>query len=263
MEGVFSLKHTVNPCSVFEEYPIGVTAIPYFDRRDECCSNSVRPLLDAHVECPNDCGGSFCNSSCFDWASRLYHKTLCTVVNEAYKQYQSIAEESGNEYYIVAARLLLMFPNAPWMHQYECPDWTTLDHTEQVGTLVKETEIMSKYLHDIMGKPDDLSDTYRLLATTVGMLRVNVLGLKHEDDGLGFALYSQQSLLNHSNNPNCQCVTMSGDSHRENPGLCMVQAIRSIAPGEELTIDYVSGMVDPERKRVLRYQYGIIEWGHN
>lgn len=258
--GLFAKKHYELGDCVFEEYPVGGTAIPYFDRQAEFCSNCVRPLIDAHIECPNDCDERFCSLNCLEWATKLYHERLCSARTAAYKEYHSKAKESGNEYYIVAARMLVMFPSAPWLHHFDCPDWTQLDHTEKIEDLVEDTMMMARLLHGIVAQSsDDVDHTYRLLSATVGMLRVNVLGLKHEDDNLGFALYSQQSLMNHSNQPNCQCVTKSGDERRNNPGLCAIEVIRNVQPGDELTIDYLACTNEPERTRILRYQYGISE----
>ena len=238
---------------VFEEYPVGTTAVAYFSTRERVCANCVRPVV--HTRCA--CGELYCSEQCMDWAARLYHKKLCTATNEFMRQYFEIAERSSNEYYIVAARLLCLFPNAPWLHHFCCPEWTQLDHESPPEDLQAETDAMARLLRCALK-----SDTSpEVLSRTIGMLRVNVLSLRFEDDMLGFALYSTQSLMNHSADPNCRCVTMSSEASPNNPCLCGIEALRPIQPGEELTIDYLANMFGEDRRRVLDKQYGITEGG--
>ena len=256
-KGLFSRFTVAAGEIVFEEYPVGGTAVPYFDTRDTCCSNCVRPLGDRglKVNCVSGCEDLFCCRSCFDWAQELYHSVLCTAVNKHYKKYVEIASSSENEYYIIAARLLKMLPSAPWLHHFECPEWTRLDHLSPVEDLEEENIMMAKLLSRTLG--DDIPA--QTLSRTIGMLRVNVLSLRHGDLNLGFALYSTQSLMNHSKEPNCRCVTISSDENPHNPCLCTIEAITDIKAGDELKISYIDGMSENDRERVLRYQYNIVE----
>ena len=257
-KGLFALLPCQPGDMVFEEYPVGVTAVAYWDIRETCCANCVRPFTDNSntVECGTaDCGEKYCSNSCFEWAERLYHSNLCSGRNPHYKRYFEIASNSHNEYYIVAARLLNMFPGAPWLHHYECPEWTTLDHSSPETDLEEENAVMT----DLINKFIKPNISQEVLSKTIGMLRINVLALKHGDLEIGFALYSTQSLMNHSKEPNCQCVTVSSSELPNTPCLCSVEAISDIRPGDELTISYVHVMEEPQRARVLRYQYNIVE----
>ncbi len=242
---------------VFEEYPIGGAAVPYFDSENVCCSNCLRPLRchSAIVKCELGCGAVFCGQSCLEWAQELYHAVLCTAKNRYYKRYHSIALTSGNEYYIIAARLINMFPNAPWLYHYECPEWTSLVHESPPEDLESENASMASLLTRVINQ--EVSS--KTLSRTIGMLRINVLSLRHGDLNLGFALYSTQSLMNHSKEPNCRCVTISSDEHPDNPGMCTIEALTDLCPGDELTINYLDGMSDTDREFVLKYQYDIVE----
>ena len=212
------------------------------------------------------CGQRYCSADCRQWASELYHRKLCVVYNESYSKYFNVAHQSGNEYFVIAARLLLMFPNAPWFFHYHCPQWTKLDNNCTESELDDETEMMARFLRQAfrdagLQAKEVANITPMTLSRTIGMLRVNALGLKFNDTNLGFAMYSTQSLMNHSDDPNCRCVTICSDEQPDNPCLCGVEAIREIQPGEELTIDYVGGMPkgSAERVEVLLLQYGISE----
>ena len=261
--GLF-LKHLVSPLPVghivFEEYPIGTTGIAYFVHADKYCANCVKPLDDVVVTCV--CSYRYCSEDCRQWADELYHKKLCSASNSSYSKYITAAMESGNEYYELAARLLLMFPNAPWLFHYQCPQWTKLDNNCSEEELDDETEVMARLLRQAMREvemEEVKNITPLVLSKTIGMLRVNVLGLKFNDTNLGFAMYSTQSLMNHSGEPNCRCFTICSDDMPENPCLCGIEVIREIKPGEELTIDYVGNLRGEERRNVLEMQYGISE----
>jgi hypothetical protein len=255
--GLFAITTVHAGDTIFEEYPIGGTAIPYFEKRESCCANCVRPLGTQRFTCSLNCDESFCSSECRDWAVGLYHSEFCAARSPDYLRFATLARENHNEYYIVAARLLKMLPTAPWLHHYECPEWTSLDNDSAKSDLERETELMAGILTGIIGSLDNISEFTTILSKTVGMLRVNVMSIKYGDEDLGFALYSTQSFMNHSDNPNCQCVTMSSSSRPDNPCLCAIDALREIVAGEELTVDYVGHLKPDERERVLLYQYGI------
>lgn len=248
---------------IFEEYPIGATAIAFFDVQDKYCNNCVTPIESA-IQCPNLCGEHYCSLNCLERANILYHSILCSARNKNFLKYSSIARRSSNEYYIVAARLLAVFPNAPWLYHYHCPDWTDLKHLSARSDLRAETVEMTVLLRNALSsikyhEPELI--TVERLSKTMGMLRVNALGLRFTDDTVGFAMYATQSLANHSEHPNCRCVSMSSSSDSGVPCLCGVEAIKRIEPGDELFIDYVVGMKKAsfERSSTLKLQYGIHE----
>lgn len=247
---------------IFEEYPVGVTAVAYFSKANTCCSNCIKPIPDhrSAIHCTSGCHEIYCSVNCREHAYNLYHSVLCVEANSLYADYYDTAKASENEYYIVAARLLLMFPNAPWLFHYCSPRWSELDHTSSPEDLEEETGRMASILNDILANTHSRDEIYpEALSRTIGMLRVNVLSLRYGDDGLGFALYSTQSLMNHSAHPNCQCVAISCDQNPDNPSLCAVEALKAVEPGDELTINYLSGTIGPERGRILLQQYGIVE----
>jgi hypothetical protein len=105
---------------LFEEYPVGPTAIAFFRYQNRYCSSCVKRLSDTPCYvCPNeDCCSRYCSSVCMEIASQLHHKALCPSTNPAYREYLEFAKQSNNEYYIVSARLLWLFPNAPWRFHY-------------------------------------------------------------------------------------------------------------------------------------------------
>jgi hypothetical protein len=249
---------------LFEEYPIGTTAIAFFDDEEGFCKNCIIPLTN-RVSCPNNCGDDYCSKNCFDRANNLYHKILCTTCNPEFLEYTLIARSSSNEYYIVAARLLALFPNAPWLFHYHCPDWTELDHFSSPRALNSETEKMALLLRNgfkrFLSQEDCEKITTDILSRTIGMLRVNVLALRSGESIVGFAMYATQSLMNHSTQPNCRCVSMSSGSESNISCLCGIEAIKRIQPGDELFIDYVAGMKNESalRSSTLRLQYGINE----
>ena len=247
--GLFANKACPSGSIVFEEYPIGATAVAFFWHARQYCANCAKPLFpDSCIACPNNCEDRYCSSACRERAFELYHHTLCTATNEPFSQYHQSALQACNEYYLVAARLLVMFPNAPWLFHFEC---TPEDHD-------LDCEHMSRLLRQaIRVKTETAAISSATLSRTIAMLRVNVLGLRHDDLSVGFALYSTQSLMNHSDTPNCRCVTICGDSRPDNPCLCGIEALTDIQPDEELTIDYLPHLPCEERIRVLREQYGI------
>lgn len=248
---------------IFEEYPIGTTAVAFFSKAHTCCSNCVRPLLDDPfgIPCLYGCHEIYCSINCRNHAYDLYHSVLCIQRNSLYADFYDTAKASENEYYIIAARLLLLFPNAPWLFHYCSPRWSELDHLSSPEDLDDEAQVMTCILNQILADTqshDQISP--EALSRTLGMLRINVLSIRHGDEGLGFALYSTQSLMNHAADPNCQCVAISCDEIPDNPSLCAVEAIKSIEPGEELTINYLATTaIGPERARILLQQYGIVE----
>jgi hypothetical protein len=194
-------------------------------------------------------------------ASQLHHKALCPSTNPAYREYLEFAKQSNNEYYIVSARLLWLFPNAPWRFHYTCPQW--FDRADS-DTVAQELVSMSRLLCEafsIAGLNDSdviHSITPELLSRTIGMLRINVLGLRYDDEDIGFAMYPVQSLMNHSDSPNCRCVTIFGADKPDHPCLCGIEALRDIQPGEELFIDYVGPNKSlDDRHEALHFQYGI------
>ena len=252
---------------VCDEYPIGTTAVAFFYHTGAYCSNCIKPLgeVDTGIACTHQCEQRYCSSNCLDRAMALYHSVLCTAANSAFKKYYALAAKSHNEYYIVAARLLVLFPNAPWVFHFHAPTWTTLDHDSSEQDLQDETDLMARHLRQVLrvaGRGTDAPKlTSDILSRTIGMLRINVLGLKYNETNVGFALYSTQSLMNHSADPNCRCVTICSDENPDNPCMCGIEAMKDLAPGDELTIDYVGGMElgSPERNKALLHQYGISE----
>lgn len=249
---------------LFEEYPIGTTAIAFFEGEAKFWKNCIIPLTD-RVSCPKKCGDDYCSKNCFDRANNLYHKILCTADNPEFREYTLIARSSSNEYFIVAARLLALFPNAPWLFHYHCPDWTELVHFSSPGALNSETEKMALLLRNgfkrFLSAEDCEKITTDTLSRTIGMLRVNVLALRQGESMVGFAMYATQSLMNHSTEPNCRCVSMTCGSESNLSCLCGIEAIKRIQPGDELFIDYVAGMKNESalRSSTLRLQYGINE----
>ena len=127
---------------------------------------------------------------------------------------------------------------------------------------------MSRLLGKIIGQKFHTRDCFpspNVLMQTMGMLHVNVLGIMFNDTNVGFALYPCQSLMNHSSDPNCRCVTIWGDDKPDNPCLCGLEALCDIVPGEQLTIDYLGGMpkLSEQRRTTLLDQYGIVEIVNN
>ena len=249
--GLF-LKSSAKPVAagdiIFEEYPVGGSAVAYFHHCENYCSNCVKPLPTDRIDCANGCHEKYCSEECRKWAKELYHSTLCCATNEAYRQYFDFAKSTSNEYYLESSRLLCMLPNAPWLFHYHCPPWDELE-----GEIDAMSRCLRLAIRNISISPD-------VLKRTIGMLRVNVLGMKFNDTEVGFAMYPKQALMNHSSDANCRCVTHSGNEKPDNPCLCGIEALRNIAPGEELTIDYLGDSQEgQERLDTLRYQYGIVE----
>ena len=244
-DGLFANKAFTADTILFEEYPIGGTAIPFFNHMGNYCSNCVKPVSHDGYQC--ECLEAYCSESCKHWAHVLYHHILCTHTNSAYKQYYTSAKENEDEYLIIAARLLVMFPSAPWLFHYI--------HTEaEDGPDSADIPELADLLRNAIGLPSTSDSSY--LPETLQMLRLNVLSLRYDETCVGFALYSRQSLMNHSNTPNCRCVTICGIDAPDNSCLCGIQATRDIYPGEELFIDYISP-TDPRRSDILITQYGI------
>ena len=246
---------------IFEEFPIWPTAIAFFRHQDQYCYNCMRRLHGIFLPCSVEtCNVKYCNKQCQDMSNDLSHAALCVGRNTNYASYHKIAEDSENEYYVVAARLLWMFPNAPWKFHYHSPQWSDKETDVDHMSLKDELDMMSRLLRvafrQLNGSDTDLI-TPEALSRTIGFLRVNVLGLRHDEQDMGFALYPTQSLINHSDSPNCRCVTVFGEENPDSPCLCGIQALRDIEPGEELFIDYIGNVGKREREITLRLQYGI------
>jgi hypothetical protein len=256
--GLF-LKSDADPKRIgtilFEEFPIGTTAVAFFDHTLNYCANCISPLT-VPVPCLYRCGEMYCSANCLNHAA-LYHKILCAARSPNFKLYHSKALETSNEYFIIAARLLVLFPSAPWLFHFHCPGWTELENSSGSSELEIQTTVMLELLRGTFND-GALGDggliNYDRLSRTVGMLRVNVLGLLCENLNVGFAMYSTQSLLNHSPDPNCRCVSITSS-------LCGIEAVKKIDPGDELFIDYVADMrkLSAKRSRTLGLQYGIEE----
>ncbi|CAE8651743.1 unnamed protein product, partial [Polarella glacialis] len=115
------------------------------------------------------------------------------------------------------------------------------------------------------------------LGRLVGLLRVNALGVMASpspgeegqsepeeapkegagsSDGLvrGMAMYAVASAMNHDATPNCY---VASDPYA--PVRCIVKAMRPIALGEEISIDYLQSapFSAKERQAILENQYGI------
>jgi len=237
--GLFATRRFEAESILFEEYPIGGTAVAFFHHRNFFCANCLVTLDNRiAVEC-GSCKDRYCSEQCLHWSSTLFHHKLCRYLNDSFNAYFEVAKSISNEYYLVAANLLSLFPTAPWLHHFV--------HEEDESEFY-QNQLMARHLSAATG--EDIATS--VLAKTVGMLRVNVLGIKSGDTQVGFGLYSKQSLLNHSSDPNCRCVAT------ENPSLCAIEAISEILPDEELTIDYLGpDELGPCRTNILATQYNI------
>jgi hypothetical protein len=254
-DGLFARTVVKQGEMVFEEFPIGGTAIAYFDFQHTYCSNCIRLLeADTVISC-DTCQSKYCSMGCKQRADGFYHVALCG--SSAFREYTRFATETSNEYYIVAARLLAMFPHAPWMFHYHCPEWVPEDPNE----LDRMHDLLHASLKESVVVPmqDVEAVSTDKLARTIGMFRVNSLGLRYDDTAIGLAVYPTQSIMNHSSDPNCRCVTFCSTEFPDTPCLCGIEALRPIARGEELTIDYVgkTGRSADERTEILASQYGI------
>lgn len=69
----------------------------------------------------------------------------------------------------------------------------------------------------------------------------------------GTALYSLQSCINHSNEPNAWAVKDDDDAD----GRCVLSAIRDIRPGEEICISYVGPDASPSARLAALHDYGV------
>jgi len=246
---------------IFEEFPIWPTVIGFFRYQNDHCFNCMRRIETESCRCKgNGCNAKYCNEECLKMSSDLSHTALCVGSNEYYARYLKIARESDNEYYVVAARLLWMFPSAPWKYHYHSPIWSDKTPDEDHMTLSDEIDMMARLLRLALhgaGCVDNDLVTPEALGRTIGMLRVNVLGLRHDDQDLGFAMYPTQSLMNHSDDPNCRCVTMFGLDNPDSPCLCGIEALRDMNAREELFIDYIGNVSKKDREDTLLMQYGI------
>ena len=259
--GLFLRKSVKKGDIIFEEFPLWPTVIGFFRFQQGYCFNCMRRLGSDSIKCPGDgCDAKYCNTDCLKMSADLSHRALCVSSNEPYKRYLQIAIDSDNEYYVVAARLLWMFPSAPWKYHYHSPIWTDKTPDEHHMSLTDEIDMMARLLrlalHESGSEDGDLI-TPEALGRTIGMLRVNVLGLRHDDQDLGFAMYPTQSLINHSDTPNCRCVTVFGLDNPNSPCLCGIEALQDIGRGEQLFIDYIGNVSKEIRENTLLMQYGI------
>jgi SET domain-containing protein len=71
----------------------------------------------------------------------------------------------------------------------------------------------------------------------------------------GSAFYALQSCVNHDNAPNCTCQKDIDDRD----GAAVLTALRTISPGEELTISYVGdvSLYSPADLASTLAEYGI------
>ena len=259
--GLFLLRPVKKGEIIFEEFPIWPTVIGFFRFQADYCYNCMRRLKSEPVLCPGSgCEAKYCSTECLKMSGDLSHEALCVGTNEHYARYLKIAKDSENEYYVVAARLLWMFPSSPWKYHYHSPIWTVKTPDEDHMTLSDEIDMMARLLrlalHESGSEDGDLI-TPESLGRTIGMLRVNVLGLRHDDQDLGFAMYPTQSLINHSDTPNCRCVTVFGLDNPDSPCLCGIEALQDIGRGEQLFIDYIGNVSKEIRENTLLMQYGI------
>lgn len=67
------------------------------------------------------------------------------------------------------------------------------------------------------------------------------------------ALFGLKSLINHSPDTNISITNLFGGS------ICLMYASRDINEGEEITLDYVSGVDDAVDRNLALEKYGIIE----
>jgi hypothetical protein len=259
--GLFLRKSVSKGEIIFEEFPIWPTVVAFFRFQNDYCHNCMRKLNNDKVKChENGCDAYYCSPECLAMSSDLFHHALCVSSNKSFARYVKIAYDSDNEYYVVAARLLWMFPSAPWKFHFHSPLWSDKDTDNDHMTLLDEIEMMASLLRlafqEAGGNNTELI-TAESLSRTIGMLRVNALGLRHDDKDLGFAIYPSQSLMNHSNEPNCRCVTVFGVDNPESSCLCGIEALRDLKAGEELSIDYIGNISKEDRESTLLLQYGI------
>jgi hypothetical protein len=259
--GLFIREPASNGQIIFEEFPIWPTVIGFFRFQNEYCYNCMRKLSGDKINClGRDCEAKYCSTECLGMSSDLFHHALCVASNQSFKRYNKVARDSDNEYYLVAARLLWMFPSAPWKYHFHSPLWSDKDTDNDHMTLSDEIDMMSSLLRlafqEASGKHTELI-TSEALGRTIGLLRVNALGLRHDERDLGFAIYPSQSLMNHSDDPNCRCVTVFGVDNPDSPCLCGIEALRDLKAGEELSIDYIGNISKQDRESTLLLQYGI------
>ena len=240
---------------LFSELPC--VACPLFEQ-SRCCGLCLVELaeLAEPMDCPRGCGERYCSAGCRDEAEWRYHHQLCSTRSPIWSEYLAEATEAANEYYVLAARLLVAsngrVPLADWA---QAPFWDTLDSDGQPrAAFDSAVEAQLNGQHERLGRVIGLELSIEQWAGLLGMLRQNVLGCEvirgAGCECVGLGLFEKHSLLNHSCTPNAMCASDGWLG-------VTVLADRPIAAGEQVLVNYLPDTEPIERGEVLKEQFGF------
>ena len=107
--GLFALRPFSAGEVLFSEVPTAAVSLGECDHAH--CSHCLHQLPDTatSVQCSRACESRYCCQQCADEAESMYHHVLCSGVSPEWAEFCELARESQNEYYILAARLLVSY----------------------------------------------------------------------------------------------------------------------------------------------------------
>eukprot|EP00439_Symbiodinium_sp_Y106_P084905 s905_g26.t5 len=271
--GVRALAPVESGCCLLAESPVAVLQLQKSKTELLACQQCLCPLSTAMSAVVCQCGEQFCSKTCYEMAKQQGHERLCPALlgsqeASAMESLIHLLRDLPNvgEAFRLAVKLLARaitdlqllelsagLAGAPWWETAGISDHLiqeARDVTQVAFTLLQTvlTDLPAEFTADDLG-------------FLVGQLRMNAVEVlvPVEDQLLasdlcgaaaveGLALYFVASAVNHSCHPNCALQSCFAS-----PGLrgwAVLQALRPIDEGEEVTIAYLAALLKTDRRHV-------------
>eukprot|EP00434_Breviolum_minutum_P033373 symbB.v1.2.029529.t3/scaffold3233.1/size60571/5 len=255
-------------CCLLAEPPLVMIQLASSKRETSACEHCLNPLFpsDAMVTC--GCA-TFCSTECLASSMASGHSFLCTGIESTsdlgiVRQLDELLQELGNIGEAIRLCVRLLARGAVEGSYLACglwgvPWWHTVAGFE--GPLSAEALETTDRVLELIGQLMPLPEGFDVkdLATLVGRVRMNAVEVVVQADAeaeafsaaRGLALYLVASAVNHDCKPNCalqSCLPMP-----ELRGWAVLQALRDLEEGEEVTIEYVED--SPDRHEQLLEQW--------
>ena len=293
-EGLFTtVAHEAGDVLLYEFPLVSILEFDVPHRETHHCAECLKRLTDGGIRCSNGCPLRWCSPSCVH-SGEPSHRHLCAARTEDMRAFFEEAEESCNEYFVLAARLFAApakslvhseteattptsterprasavcagLKGVPWWLTVELPTdpEAACDHCEGARALTaRQCDRLRAAL------PDGAAITTDSLALAMGALRMNVHSIRVDastDDGqsgttatvMGMGLFEFISRANHCCAPSARLAHVTSKAGAVSMALV---AERALSIGEEVTIDYLARFVgDAQSKRAaLREQYRFV-----